>query len=172
MLSKKKKTWVVIADGARARFLKHEGPKSDIKPFHEEDNPDGRKLTRHQGTDKPGRQSPRHAGGTRPQQQGLPNPVDWQEFAKETFARDLARQINHAAKQNNFDRLILAAPAKTLGELRSHLDKDVADKVDGELNKDLTNFKLHELREHLSDFLIIRKPARMDPRGPEMGKVG
>ncbi len=57
---------------------------------------------------------------------------------KHRFARNIARALDDARKQNEFARLYLVAPPQLLGELRSELTPDLAKMVAGELNKDLT----------------------------------
>ena len=81
--------------------------------------------------------------------------VDRHRHEKRLFARDLAREINEAAYKGAFDRLVLVLPAKSLGDLRTQLDKDTRARVVAELSKDLTHVPLHELPAHLSSVLRL-----------------
>lgn len=50
-----------------------------------------------------------------------------------------------------FDRIVLVAGPKMLGDLRHSLPRSLAGHVTGELHKDLVKTPLHELPEHLKD---------------------
>src|SRR3546814_20166777 len=64
---------------------------------------------------------------------------------KRRLADLLAEHLNAAALEQSYDRLILVAPAKTLGDLRQALSKEAAARIDGELTKDLNKVADHEL---------------------------
>ena len=81
--------------------------------------------------------------------------VDWHEFEKTRFAKEVATALNKAAGGQAFDRLILVAPPKTLGSLRAGLDKTAATRITGELAKDLTNLALDALPGHLSELIAL-----------------
>src|SRR3546814_20776992 len=68
---------------------------------------------------------------------------------KRRLADLLAEHLNAAALEQSYDRLILVAPAKTLGDLRQALSKEAAARIDGELTKDLTKVADHDLPGHL-----------------------
>jgi protein required for attachment to host cells len=61
--------------------------------------------------------------------------------------------INEAAERKEFDRLILVAPPKTLGDLRANLSQRASGLVSGELDRDLVNTPVSKLEDHLADFL-------------------
>jgi protein required for attachment to host cells len=82
-------------------------------------------------------------------------PSDAHREEKRRFADELAELLNTAARMKSYDRLVLVAPAKTLGDLRQALDKEAASKVDGELSKDLTPIPDHELAEHLGEVIAV-----------------
>ncbi|RDD62481.1 host attachment protein [Ferruginivarius sediminum] len=146
------RTCIVVADGARARFLMNEGPGKGLKPaalsreLHQ-DLPPNREIV----TDKPGRSS--DPGGTT--RHGFAPKVDWHEFEKERFAHHVARILDKSRMQGDFDRLILVAPPKTLGSLRDELPKQTREMVYRELDKDLTNLNVQSLESHLGDVLAV-----------------
>lgn len=144
------RTWVLVADGAHARFLENLGPGKGLQPAldHElqQDLPPNREIV----TDKPGRGAGPNAG-----RHGYAPRVDWHEFEKERFAHQVARLLDKACAENRFDRLVLVAPPKALGYLRSELDKRTRDSVTGELQKDLTHADDAELARHLGEVMAV-----------------
>ena len=148
---KKTITWILVADGSRARILKNDGPGKGLQPAVGEEFHHALPKTSELGSDRPGRSqesasSARHA---------VENPVDWHRFEKEKFAREMARVLDQANNAGAYDRLILVAPPKTLGDLRGALGSGARKKVTGELDKDLTQITLGELPEHLSALLPV-----------------
>jgi protein required for attachment to host cells len=148
---KKKRTWILVADGARARILQSEGWGTGLTPVpgqtHRIENP----PTRAHVSDRPGRShesttSMRHA---------LEPRVDWHRYEKHLFATELAAIINRSHQENAFDRLVIVAPPSTLGDLRAKLDKNARRLVTAELDKDLTNLSLEELQSQLEKVVPV-----------------
>lgn len=141
----KTRLWVLVADGTRARILASEGRKSGLKPVPAGEFstpvPPGREIA----SDRPGR-SFESADGSR---HAMAPPTDWRQFEKEKFAREVADILNAAAARQEYDRLILVAPAKTLGALRKALDKPAQARVVAEIDKDLTHESDTALAEHI-----------------------
>ena len=148
---KKTITWILVADGARARILKNEGPGKGLQSAVGEEFHHALPKTSEMGTDRPGR-SHESANSTR---HAMENPVDWHRFEKEKFAREMAKVLDQANNAGAYDRLILVAPPKTLGDLRGALANATRKKVTGELDKDLTQITLGELPGHLNTLLAV-----------------
>ncbi len=72
---------------------------------------------------------------------------------KHDFTARLAAVLDKACGEGQFDRLVLVAPPRSLGELRSLLSARVKKAVSHEVGKDLTNATPTELREVLADML-------------------
>lgn len=138
-------TWVLIADGAKARLARHEstggGALIPVRDFDGANQP-GRDLT----SDRPGRTFD-SAGEGRHAMQPTTDP---KRYEKRRFAHELAGFLDAAAKRGDFDQLILVAPPQALGDLRDELPKAVIGMLVGELAKDLTNTPLHDLPDHLA----------------------
>ncbi|SEM81972.1 Protein required for attachment to host cells [Loktanella fryxellensis] len=140
MSTLKNGTWIVVADGEKALFLRNatdgEDPHLEVIRKEEQDNPkDG-----DQGTDRPGRVAQSsNAGGSAYQE------TDWHDLAKDRFAADLADILYKQAHKGKFDSLVLVASPQVLGELRNQMHKEVSDKVVGEISKTLTNHPLGEI---------------------------
>ncbi len=145
------RTWIVVADGARARFLLNEGPGKGLTVALPGETSIPLPPTRELGTDRPGRvfesaDSSRHAMEPR---------ADWRRFEKLQFARAVAEIIDRGARGKSFDRLVLVAPPKTLGDLRAALGSSSQSAIYGELAKDLTKVPIRDLPAHLRNVLVI-----------------
>ena len=81
--------------------------------------------------------------------------TDPHEHEQRVFHHRIAAYLDGAAKRGDFDRLILVAPPKALGNLRSELTAATREKVSGELNKDLTHVPTHGLAPHLGSVLAV-----------------
>jgi protein required for attachment to host cells len=140
------RTYILVADGARAHLLLSEGrgkplvevPGSechqDLKPDHE------------LSSDKPGRvhesaNTMRHSIER----------DDRHRREKERFAQSLAESIDRRFANREFDRLVIAAPPETLGVIRSALGDKVKSVVLGEVAKDLTKTPNQQIKLHLED---------------------
>ena len=143
----KPRTWIVVADGVRARFFAQERPGSAIESTGDSDFVTQGLPDRDRFSDRPGRVHER-VGQTR---HAMEPPTSPKEKAKQVLAQDVARTIQKAFHEGEFDRLVLVAPPKTLGELRNSLDDHTRGCVIAELPKDISAFKDHEIRAHLAE---------------------
>lgn len=148
MPKKAKKTWILVADGAKARVLERLAPDAALQPASDRcfSESEARAPTREIGAERPGRvhesaDAARHAMEPR---------VDWHRFAKEQFARTVAGALEEAAKDRKYEALILVAPPQALGDLRGALGRHASALVEGEIGKDLTNLPDHEISAHLA----------------------
>ena len=148
---KNNKTWILVADGARARIVESQKSGKKLEPALDHEFAAVHAPTRDLGTDKPGR-SRGHGGGTN---HVIDPKVNWHDFEKHLFAGSMADVLEKADNSHRFDALVLVAPPKTLGELRKKLNPNVRDKVTAEIGKDLTHLSLHELGEHLTDVVRL-----------------
>ena len=74
---------------------------------------------------------------------------------RSTFARELADWLKAAHQAKAYERLILVAPPRTLGDLRQHLDPQVAKQVTAEIDKDLTHHSLQEVEQQVARVLAV-----------------
>ncbi|WP_299392954.1 host attachment protein [Pelagibius sp.] len=145
------RSWIVVADGARARILENDGPGKGLFPLPEEERHHSHRPTREINADRPGRTHDRLGPG----RHAMEPPSDAHRQEKQRFAAKLAERLNAAAAARSYDRLVLVAPAKTLGDLRRALSKETAAKVHAELAKDLTPLADAELPEHLEKVIAL-----------------
>ena len=145
------KTWVLVADGARARFFVNEGPGRGLEPAVDAEFFAPPPPTRDIASDRPGRKGAASAGTAH----GATPRIDWHRFEKHRFAAEMAEVVNRAAMKKAFSRLVLVAPPEPLGALRTRLNPAVRRLVTAEIGKDLTGVAAHELPERLEKFLPL-----------------
>ncbi len=151
MKTKHKKTWIVVADGARARIFLNKGPGTGLVPALDHDLT-GSTLTSHEiGSDRPG-VTFSSAG---PGRHAMAPRTDPQQHAEHEFIKQVAKAIKGGLDQHAFEQIILVAPPKALGDLRADLDPRALKLVTSELHKDLTHLSPHQLGEHLQGVLKI-----------------
>jgi protein required for attachment to host cells len=146
-----KTTWIVIADGMHARILRQEARGGSLAPALAQEliDPAVHGFSRDLKSDHPGRAFDTGSGA----RHAMEPRHDPHEQEKRLFARRVAALINEAAGRNEFARLVLVAPPKTLGELRADLDDHARKRVTGELARDLVRTPMADLPDHLKDVL-------------------
>lgn len=143
---------VMVGDGARALFLRNKGtvrePSLVVENVFEQDNP----PTREQGTDRPTRGSDFTGGwgGNVGSPRSNIEQTDWHQLNEDRFAKDIAEKLYQLAHANRFQRLIIVAPPKVLGAMRKALHKEVLDRIEAELPKDLVYATVTTIQEELS----------------------
>jgi len=148
---KKKVTWILVADGSRARVLVNDGIGKGLQTAINGEMTHDLPPTRELGSDRPGRGGQRATGN----RHAFEPHVDWHRFEKEKFSKAMATILDAAAERNAFDRLVLVAPPRTLGDLRSALGAKSRARVHAEIDKDLTHVAIRDLPEHLEGSMAL-----------------
>lgn len=158
---------VLVADGRKLLFLRNEGdevhPNLTVEHAEERLNP----ADRDQKTDAAGAASSTQSGPGAPsiaqngsmhargggaqfaQSRSSVGEVDFHQLEEDRFAADAAELLKKRALSNEYESLIVVAPPKTLGELRKHYHKEVSDRLNGELAKDLTGHPIPDIEQAL-----------------------
>lgn len=139
-------TWFLVADGRRAKVLTEPRRGADLQQFwameiSEDDLYDPQ--------DRPPR-SFDSAGAGRHAMDGGRN---LHEAEEEKFLKRVADRVTDAERRNDFDHLVVAAPPRALGLLRSLLSDAAQARVRAETPKDLLDEDAPKLRERLTDLL-------------------
>jgi len=150
MTTRHPKTWFLVCDGARGRIYAHEGAGSGLSVVSSAEHPESHTRTRDLGSDRPGRSFDSTATGGR---HAMAPRADWHDFEKTRFAGEMAAVIDKAAADKSFDRLVVVAPPRVLGDLRQAFTAQTKALVAGELDKDLTQFEGAELAAHLGEWI-------------------
>jgi protein required for attachment to host cells len=145
----KTRTWLLIADGSRAKVFESVGARNVLHEIDDMalaiDLPKSGDIL----ADKPGRTFDSVGAGRHAKE----NPTDPHRHLKRDFASKVVGELRRAMLANRFDRLILVAPPAFLGDLREELPKDLKDKVADEVTSDLTNTPEQKLQTRLKDIL-------------------
>jgi protein required for attachment to host cells len=154
-------TWVLIADGEKALFLENltddANPNLHVWREQHHENP----ADREQKSDRPGRMkdtglskqaAPGGLDWSPGQRSGFAE-ADWHRLEKERFAQELADRLYRFAHRGDFDRLVVVAPPRVLGDLRAKLHKVVTDRMVAEIPKTLTNHPVEEIEALLASEL-------------------
>jgi len=144
-------TWILVVDGAHARFLEHAGPGKGLREMPELEISVARLKGADIVSDKPGRTAT-SSGSRRNAMQPTTNPVEKREA---DFVHDVANILENQFRDHAFQRLIVAAAPRALGEMRKSLSSAVAGAVSAELAKDLVNIPIGDLEAHLKGVLAV-----------------
>jgi protein required for attachment to host cells len=129
-MPKKRITWFCVADAGHARIKETtvlKAPLPTVTTLRHEPYEHGRYEEAGKGQESA---TSAHHGF-----QDAEGPI---RREKREFAHVVAEYLNEGAKRGAYERLMLAAPPKFLGDLRSALDAKARGMVSGEIHKDLT----------------------------------
>jgi protein required for attachment to host cells len=148
---KKTITWVVVADHQHGRAFQNDGPNRGLQPVDgfsfDTHLHFGRELT----SDRPARVFSA-AGGT---PHAVEPKTDPHRQEGERFVAGLAAALAAASGRGEFDRLLLIAPPRALGEFRKHLPQKVRDKIVAEIDQDLTQVPVDKIVAHVEPHLAV-----------------
>jgi len=97
--------------------------------------PESRERSRDLVTDRPGRGENTASPSIR---SAFDAPSDYHKLEKHRFSAALAEALDDVRQRGEYDRLVLVAPRRSLGELRALLSPQVKKIVSHEIAKDLT----------------------------------
>jgi protein required for attachment to host cells len=152
-MRKIRNVWVVVADGAKARFY---APNDDVTGFEAAGpvialSKDAKLRSRELKSDRPGRSLGSSRTGIR---HAIEPKHDHHKMEKHRFAVALAEALDRALSAGVFDDLVIVAPRRSLGEMRTLMPDRVKARVQEELAKDLTRNSADELWEKLAPTIV------------------
>lgn len=134
---------VFVGDGRRALFLRNAGnpaaPNFRTERVFEQENP----PTDEQGSDQPGRTFA-SVGSAR----SAVEQTDWHDLEEKRFAHDVAGKLANMVREGRVEKLVIAAPPRTLGELRQAMTDEVKSRVIAEIDKDFTTQPVPDIQKH------------------------
>lgn len=136
---------VVVADGASARLFRREAVNAPLMQVANGELSRDVKRSGEIDADRPGRTFD-SAGQGRHAMEPHSDPA---RHAEEEFMREVVERMSSAARMDHFDRLIVVAPPRALGELRKLMNKQLQALVVREIAKDLTKLTPVELASHI-----------------------
>lgn len=144
-----KKTWIVVADSARARLFTATTPTGGLTELEDLLHIQAKLHDRDLITDGPGKHANDAGGG----HHGYEPKITPTEEEAIRFAKELAQELYKAFHEKKFEQLIIAAAPRFLGHLRNALDKNVKKVVVLEIAKDLVPETPEAIRKHLPEYL-------------------
>lgn len=144
---------VVVADQSEARFYDTEHRDSGLRAAGVLLDPQAHLHDRDFKSDRPGRvfdhapDRPGRRGATA--HHGTGGERSPRKHEAELFARRVAKQVQTAHRQNEFDRLILMAAPEFLGLLRQALPASIHALVAAEVNKNLVRETPAAVQTHM-----------------------
>lgn len=142
-------TWVLIADGARARVVAYHGPGNPLTEVAAHDYAGDHSATHDILSDSGGR-SQQSVG---PGRSKIEPHSDPHRMLKSRFADELAAMLEREIA--TYDRLVIVAAPITLGDLRQAISAHVKAKVIGEIAEDLTKMPNDKVATHLKNVLNV-----------------
>lgn len=128
------KTWIVVVNRCEAKVFEADGRhnKGEVRYVEKLENPRGRLRDSDINSDRPGFiASPNHHGGR------MAKPQSPTERIAQMFAKKVTMHLEDACRQNAFDELVLIAPPNFLGQMRAMFSRELREKVEREMPKDL-----------------------------------
>jgi protein required for attachment to host cells len=143
-------SYVLVADGAKMLFFRNEGDADQLNL---------KVIAAEQQADEADRDIKTDAAGRKPSAPGMgggssAGETDFHQQAEDRFAAEAANRINRAALAGEFEKLIIVAPPKTLGELRKHYHKSVESRIAAEIAKDLTGHPVDRIEKALLNYQL------------------
>ncbi len=136
------KHWILVGDGSGARVYETDALLENLK--HVEDLAFSHA---HVHRDEGGHLSNAHLPGAgRDAGQGEYDP---HKVTEERFARAIAKDINDAELRHRFERLVVVAPPRFLGDIRASLSTGATRRVVASFHHDWTRLSLQDLSANL-----------------------
>jgi protein required for attachment to host cells len=129
--------WVVVADASTAVIYRADDTFDEFEAVQSMEHPEGRMKGRELYSDGPGKTA---GGGVH---SATSDHAAQRDAEDDRFARSVAGQLDHGLPQ--YERLILVAPPRFLGRLRSAIGKTTKRAVVATIDKDLVSVPIHDL---------------------------
>jgi protein required for attachment to host cells len=136
---------IFVGDGRKALFLRNDGDEKFLNLKTEQVFVDDNPSTHEQGTDRPGRGFARANTNRRCGMEA----TDWHDLEEHRFAHRVAAAMEQLVRERNSKVLVIAAPPRTLADLRQAFHADVKSRIVAEIGKDLTKHPVAEIEKHL-----------------------
>jgi protein required for attachment to host cells len=143
-------TWIVVADGGRARIFEHRGPGKGLMPVPGLSFEDAHLRTQDINADRAGRTHSAQGRGS-----AMDPPTDAAKQRELAFIETIAALLKTRLADGAFTRLIIAADPAALGNLRAALGPALDRTIVAEVPKNLTKVPLAELGPHFDKLLVV-----------------
>ena len=136
------KTWILVADSARARVFEVGAKDGQLFEVGGYANPEAHSKPSEIGRDKP----PRAQESAGPARHAIEPHTDPHDKPALKFAHELAAILEQGRVEHSYGRLVLAAPPRFLGQLNQALGQQVSKLVAKTISKDYSRADADEIR--------------------------
>ncbi|MBN3763659.1 host attachment protein [Burkholderia sp. Ac-20365] len=124
-------TWVIVANGERARLFKTQGIALDLQEIDDLVNTEG------------------HGTGLTDKEAEVLDEGERKEKLKAKFAKRVAEYVEQGRLQQKYHRLIIAAEAKFLGMVRADLSEETRRLIFEQVSEDFSELGVDEIQARL-----------------------
>lgn len=143
-----KTTWLLVANASEARLFTLTG-KNDLKLIKEFTHPQSRLKDTEITSDRSGYFEKMSAGFGG----NFMEPTDPKKYEADTFARELANELESGRVSHYYEALILIASPQFYGMLNKHLSNNVGNLVSTHIAKDYTKDRDRQLVSRIESYL-------------------
>jgi protein required for attachment to host cells len=146
-------TFVLVIDGGRAKVFRNDGPGRGLEPVEDMARERvGGHHARDLGSDRPGRGFAKAGAHAR---HSFEPKVPLNRAEEHTFFAEVVAALEAARRAKRFNRLVVVAPPRVLGEIRDLMPKTLDSTVLGEVRRDLTRAKLADVTKHVGACIAV-----------------
>ncbi|MGB7481691.1 MAG: host attachment protein [Burkholderiaceae bacterium] len=141
-------TWIVVADGSRARIFErrqHNQPLQEIEDFVNEGGRADNEELRSDGSGRFFGKNGRAQGDT------FEPSILPKEREAENFSRTIADYLERGRNEHRYEQIYLIAAPKFLGYLRGNMKRPLEKMVEAELAKDISTAKLEQIERFVRE---------------------
>lgn len=143
-------TWILVANASSASLYMNNGPKQGLEKIRTYEHAASREKASDLVSDRPGHF--KSAGNGRG---AYVPPTDPKQNEAQQFALELTRELEHGRTSNEFQRLILVAPAQFMGLIKSNTGSALRNLVSDHFEKDYTKLDERTLTGHLESCIYL-----------------
>ena len=136
--------WVINSNSSICHIYEYHKKNSQLNLIKELQHPENKLKKEDFLSDKPG-----HYKSNTSTRGAYSQETDPKETKIDSFYREIAKELDQARCNQNYDELIIIAPPHLNGLLFQHLDKHVKELVIHNIKKDLLQLPDHELIKFL-----------------------
>lgn len=142
-------TWILVADQARARLFESQIADGALAELADYAHPEALEKPSEVGYQAPPRV---HESASSTRHAITPHTAPRDKVALE-FAHGLSEVLDRGRVENHYDRLILVAPPRFLGQLKGVLDEQVRKLVVRTVGRNITRASIQDISAELDDVL-------------------
>ncbi|MDM9622061.1 host attachment protein [Rhizobium grahamii] len=139
--------WILVCDGSKALLLRNDGDAQDFNLVEVRTTINEGAATHDLGDDRPGR-----VYGSVSGIRSAVEAPDLHDRAEQAFLAGVAAEVDSDIASGAVKRLLLIAPPRAMGFLRSHLKPASTSAIVAEIAKDFTKMPVPEIESRLRAF--------------------